>query len=270
MHAFDRVLFWRALALTALLGVVALAVAVITDESYSSWGMRVARMSALAPALAALGAGVALGQARSRGELRALHALGVSPLRVALGPMLAGWATGSVAVALVLSPAADVSALFPKVACNVPWTWDGAALVSGSGGLRVTPAGVPELGGALTLPVALAAPTRWAAALAVAPLGLVAPVWVSAPVSLRARAVAVAMTGGLTVLLLHAAAAQRLGPQWLVCGALPLALQAVVGHVRASGLPPTLAAAPRSLRFRRSGACGAEPARGRRGRASDG
>jgi hypothetical protein len=235
MHAFDRVLFWRALALTVLSSVVALAVAVLTDEPFSNWDMRLARMSALAPALGALGAGVALGQARSRGELRALCALGVSPFRVALGPMLAGWVTGAVAVALVLSPLADVSALFPRIPVAASWLWDGAGLVNGPHGVRVSPTGEPELSGTQWAARALSAPTCWAAALAIAPLGLVTPAWVSAPLCLGGRAAGLGITLGLTVLLLHAAAAQRVGPGWLPVDALPLALQATLGHARGQG-----------------------------------
>ena len=46
----------------------------LTDEAGSSAAMRVARLAALAPGLAALGGWIALSQAASRGELRAYPA----------------------------------------------------------------------------------------------------------------------------------------------------------------------------------------------------
>ena len=50
MHAYDRALLGRTLVLTLVAGVIALAVAVATDEAHSTWRMRTARMSAFTPA----------------------------------------------------------------------------------------------------------------------------------------------------------------------------------------------------------------------------
>jgi len=229
MHAYDRALLGRTLALTLIVGVIALGVAVATDEAYSTWRMRTARMSAFTPALAALGASLVLSQARARGELRALAALGHSPWRVALGPMVAGWLFGLAACAAVLSPWSDARALFPLVPSPETWAWDGTALADLTHGVQVQPSGELSLLPGQPADGAGFVPTGKAAALAVGPLAMVAPLWIAMPVKLGARAAGIVSTSALAVVLLHAVAAQQLRPGWLVFGAFPLLVQALLG-----------------------------------------
>jgi len=230
MHAFDRRLFWRALGLTLVATVLATAVVAGTDEAQSTWAMRLARLAAFAPGLAGLGTAVSLGHARSRGELRALAALGVTPWRAALGPMLAAWLVGALAIGLVVSPLADVSALFPSLVAPSEWRWQGAALVDAARGLRVEPDGRLQLLPGAQLALGKAAASGWAAGAAVAPLVAVTPTWVSAPMGLAGRVAGLGATLACTVGLLHAVGANRLGAVWLVACAAPLALQALRGH----------------------------------------
>jgi hypothetical protein len=237
MHRFDWLLFFRSLVLALLASAVAVAVAAATDEPSSSWPMRLARLTALLPALAALGGAVALGQAHVRGELRALSALGVSPFRLALGPMLAGWLLGALAVAMLLSPLADATSLFPKLAVAGGWVQRATELVQPDRGVSVAPDGQLTLSGVAAAPGTGFVPTGLAAAMVFGPLGLVLPVWLSARVAAAPRAAGVFCSAAFTILLLHATAAGRTSPFWLPVGALPVALQALVGHVwsRAGG-----------------------------------
>jgi len=232
MHPFDRALFWRSLALTALAVLLALGVVVGTDEAFSTWRMRAARMSAFAPALAALGAGGALAQARARGELRALQTLGVRPWRLGLGPMLMGWGVGLVSVGLLASPLVDASVLFPRIAQSEPWTWHEGVLVSVAHGVQVAADGQIELEAAAAAAAGGFAATGVAAILAVGSLAAVTPAWVSAPISGLWRSVSSCATVALTILLLHAVAAERLPLAWLAAGSLPLAAQALRAHLR--------------------------------------
>jgi hypothetical protein len=229
MHAYDRALLRRTLVLTLVAGVIALAVAVATDEAASTWRMRVARMSAFTPALAALGASVVLGQARARGELRALAALGYSPWRAALGPMLAGWLYGLAACAAVLSPWSDARALFPSVPTPATWWWDGTALTDLAHGVHVKPTGELLLRPGRPAQWAGFVPTRQVAALALGPLAMVTPAWVGTPIRLAPRAAGIVATAALAVALLHAVAAGQLRPGWLVLSAVPLAVQTLFG-----------------------------------------
>ena len=97
LHGFDRLLARRALAFTAIAIAIAIGVTVTTDEPYSTFRTRVARLCAFVPALSAIGAAITLAQSRARGELRALEALGVAPFRMGRGPMVTSWALGFLA-----------------------------------------------------------------------------------------------------------------------------------------------------------------------------
>ncbi len=232
MHAFDQILLRRSLALTVLAVVLAFGVVVGTDEAFSTWQMRVARMSAFAPALAGVGAGAALAQARARGELRALAALGVSPWRLGLGPMLVGWGVGVVSVGLLSSPLADAAVLFPRVAQSQPWTWHEGLLVNVAHGVQVAGDGHLDVGLGTGMSGAGFAAGGAVAVLAVGPLAAATPAWVSAPIGAVGRCAVLPLTLGLTIVLLHAVAAQRLHAAWLVTGALPLGVQALRAHLQ--------------------------------------
>jgi hypothetical protein len=232
MHAFDRVVALRAAAYTALVLALSLGVIIVTDEPFSTWRMRTARLTAFVPALAALGSGAALAQARARGELRALAALGATPFRLGLGAMVSGWLTGGLAVALLASPWADVAALFPAVSATSEWRAEGAFLVDVGHGIVAAENGWLEFLPVHEAKALLKGPGVVEAELAVLPLAMVAPVWIAAPMTLLTRAFGAALTVALAVALLHGVAAQRIAEPWLVAAAAPLALQALVGHLQ--------------------------------------
>jgi hypothetical protein len=150
---------------------------------------------------------------------------------VALGATAAGWLAGALGLAVLASPLADVRSLFPSVAAHVSWRAAAGALVDAVHGARVEPGGelvllLPRGASALT-----SEPGVLEALLAVAPLALFAPPWASAPISGSGRAGGALATAGLVVVLLHAVAARRLTPGWLLGGGALLALQAIAAHV---------------------------------------
>lgn len=228
MHPFDRLLFRRALAFTAVLTLLALVVVVATDEPMSTAAMRVARMAAFAPLLATLGASVALAQARARGELAALSALGASPWRSVRGAVIAGWFVGALAIALLASRWADVSVLFPALPSHSAWSPDAAGLLDAASGVRVGASGTIDFVGAHATH-APASPGQLAALLAVAPLAAAAPPWAGARLSLLSRILGAGLALVLAVVLLHAVASGRAPELVLVLAALPLAIQCFAG-----------------------------------------
>lgn len=233
---FDRLLFRRALAFSVAATLLALGVVVLTDEPLSTPGMRAARMAAFAPALAALGVSVALAQARGRGELRALAALGASPWRAARGAVLAGWLVGALAVALLASPWSDVSVLFPAMPSHAQWHRHAAALVDPASGVRVAADGVIGFVAAHRSR-AVDSPGALAALAAVTPLAALAPPWAGTRLSLLSRALGAGLAIVLAIVLLHVVASGRAPALVLVLAALPLAVQSVAG--RAAGPDPT-------------------------------
>lgn len=229
MHPFDRLLFRRALAFTVVSTLLALGVVVATDEPLSTPAMRVARMAAFAPLLAALGVWLALSQARARGEISALSALGASPWRVARGAVLAGWLVGTLAVGLLVSPWANVAVLFPAMPQHAAWHRQAASLLDASVGVRVAASGAIAFVGAHPVR-APDAPGPLAAFLAVLPLAAVAPPWAGARLSVLSRTLGAGLAAALAVVLLHAVAAQRAPAAVLVLAALPLAVECLVGQ----------------------------------------
>lgn len=232
MSPFDRVLFRRALAaIVGTLGVAALVV-VATDEATSTPGMRVARLSALAPLLVAVSVLGVAGHARSRGELAALAALGLSPWRAARGAACAGLFAAAVVLAALVSPWADTSSLFPVVHPPLDWAVDALGSAARASGAVVLADGSITL--AAVIPGATSvAPGALAALACVAPLALVVPYWAVTPMSPRTRVGSLAATGALAIGAFHLVAAARVLPAWSACAVLPLV--AVTALSRSSG-----------------------------------
>lgn len=232
MTAYDRMLAWRAFAYSALGGALVLSVMLLTEEPLSTWSQRLARLCVFAPAIAALGSLLSLAQARARGELVALAALGASPLRLARGVSVVAWGLGLIAVMLVASPVADASAVFPALRPAAQWTVTELGFQEARRGVSVSSRGALSF-----LPgQAVSAPARHgqglAAALAVGPVALILPIWVASAIRRWVRVAGIAGALTLLLLLLHAVAAGRLGAPWLVAVAGPLAAQALAATGR--------------------------------------
>lgn len=229
MHAFDRLLWRRCLGLSLVLFVVVAGVAVATDEPGSTLGMRVSRLAAFLPAVVVIAQQIVLAQARARGELTALAALGASPLGQVKGAVLAGLVIGACAVAALFSPWSDVRSLFPVVGGAASFTPVAGGLEDPTTGVLYAPDGSIAFGEASELEARVGAtPGRAAAAGLVVPLAGVAPLWGAAPMGLFARFAGAFLAFALAVLLLHGVAARRAPVLGLALSALPLAAQAAL------------------------------------------
>ncbi len=230
MLPFDRSLCLRTLVWVLVAFGLTLGVVIGTDEAFSTPAMRVARLSAFAPAIAALGVWLAVAQSRSRGETRALEALGASPWRVCRGAIVGGWLVGALAVAMLLSPWADGEALFPVLSATTSWSLDGATLVEPNIGARAHATGELELFQAEgARPLGFESAPR-AAVLAVAPMAVLSPPWAGARVPPWLRMASLGVALAMSVVMLHAVASGQVSPWLLPVSAAPLAL--VVGATR--------------------------------------
>lgn len=227
MHAFDYWLSRRTLGFTAAATTAACVVVVLTDEAGSSAGMRIARLAALAPGLAALGAWLALGQASSRGELRALAALGTTPWRAGLGASMAGWLIGIASALVLCSPWADTRALFPAVSASATWLVDAGSFIEPFAGLRVLPSGAYRSLEALRPRPTGAGPGPFDALIAVGPLVGILPIWVTSPLTRWGRAAIAALSAALLILLLHWVAVRHAPAGTLVLASVPLGVHAL-------------------------------------------
>jgi len=205
-----------ALAAGIMLGLIGL-VGAATDEGVS-WLVRLGRTLPLAPAAGAVGAYLALGSARARGEIVALAALGRRPSTSALPAAVGGAFVSLLAAAAVLTPGVDPHVFFPSVPHLTAFAFEGGAFVDHAEGLRVGPTGdiealAPEV---VAATAGLPAHARGAAALATALVG-----GALALVGARARlgALAPSLAGGLVasaaVLVTFQAAGAALVSVWL-------------------------------------------------------
>lgn len=221
LSPFDGWLFWRTLGAATLALAAATLIAVATDESAITAGMRLARAAALVPVAAAIGALSVVAHAKARGETRAVSGLGVSPWRAVGGARAAALVFGLLTPLFLLLPSSDARSLFPTAHAPAQWAVaEGSALdradgvtISADGSISLVPAAVPPSG-----PV----PGRWAALLCLWPLSLSVPDWAVTPMALAARSFTVIGTAGISVLVLHAIAANRIGAWAGVLAVVPL------------------------------------------------
>ncbi len=252
MTPHDSQLFWRTLGACFLVLGLVLGVVVATDEAYSTAPMRVARLCAFAPLIAGVAFVVTLQRAERRGELRALAGLGASPWGAAWGGLCAAWLFGGVASLLVLTPLADVTALFPEPPLTSGWTVGNNGFFEPKRGIEVVADGSlrflePGAGRA-----AFSKPGGWQAMSTVLPQALVLPAWLAAPLRPRTRAWGFGLTLAFTLLALHAAALGRLSTILLPLVAAPIGAQLAVALERSRNQVTVFAAMlgrPRSQRY---------------------
>lgn len=225
MTPHDSLLFRRTLGGSLLLLVLVTGLVVATDEAYSTTGMRVARLCAFSPLIAAVAMGSCLGLATRRGELRALAVLGASPWTAAFGALCAAWLFGTVAALVLLTPLADVSSLFPAPPIDSGWHWRGDAFVEPLRGIRIDSTGAVSFIAERDRASEGLVPGRLEAVSAVLPQALVLPPWLAAPLALRARVWGLAFSLALTLLALHAVALGQIPRLLLPLVAAPLGAQ---------------------------------------------
>ncbi|MCA9627197.1 MAG: hypothetical protein KC766_06010 [Myxococcales bacterium] len=214
---------WIGLALYAL----AVALTWATDEADASWGQRAARLGALGPLLAALATWGSGQLARTRGEARALLALGATPAALERGAVLGGWLLALGGLVIALGPWADQHGLFPALESGRNWH----LLADGT---LADPLGARFSAGTGLVPVAPQTPPRsvdlrLATACFLLPLVVALPPWVVALQPSLARlwraGLALFLASGLALWLLHGVAASRLPWLSLLLTPLPLIVE---------------------------------------------
>jgi hypothetical protein len=218
LSPYDWLLARRTAALGVALGAIVFMVMVGTDEGLATLGGRLGRLAAFVSLAGGAAAFIATEQARSRGELRALGAAGVPPIKASLGAVVGGAAIGAVGPVLAFVRGVDLSPLFPRA---VPFggTWipqDGTWLET-TRGIVVAANGELQKIGALGVATASSDPVprgATVAALVLAAIGF--PLWATARGSVFHRAV-VALTVALSsVAVFHLVAAGRIPAAGLV------------------------------------------------------
>ena len=221
----DRLLALRTFVLGMAVALVTLVVMMLTDEIGSGVAERLARLSVLIPAAAAIAAFLAVAQIERRGELAALSALGARRARATLGAVAGGWLMALVAIVMIGGSWSAPAALFPTPARGAEFRLQDGELVETSQGVRVDSKGELRFQDKAARPD-LPPPPRWGVLLAVASLGISAPLWGARITKLRGAAYSAGATVAIAIVLFHAVAAGRIAPYWLVCCGVPLGLYA--------------------------------------------
>jgi hypothetical protein len=208
----------RALAFAALAFVLAWLVTGATDEGGVAWSERAVRTLPLAPACAALGTWLGQALAWTRGEGRALEAIGRAPLVSSAPSVLGGAAVAWMAAgAMALSARVEVSGFFPVARSPDAYVSVGhGVFVDAASGYRVEADGTlrapPEEQGTAALPAPSTVPPRgrMAAASSTMLAGLALPLLVTRAVrgSWWPRLGLLVATLAASTLLFHAAAAR--------------------------------------------------------------
>ena len=210
--SFDRQLARRALALGVGLVLVLAIIVYATDEQSQALASRLGRLASVVAIAGGLGAFLAAEQARARGELRALAALGIAPGRASLGAAAGGAIVALLGPILVLSGWADTGPLFPRLeAGGGTFQALGPATV-----LEISRGVLLEASGALSAaqaaggvaPTALVAP-RVATAVALLVTGVAVAWWAVLPRRPLRRIVVVVLAALWSVVLFHLVAAGR-------------------------------------------------------------
>jgi hypothetical protein len=194
-----------------VVAVVAGVVIAATDEG-GPWAARLGMWAALAPVAGSIGALATVRLAAGRGEIRALEALGVAPLRAALGAVFGGAAIALLGPVVASSTRVPLDALFPRPPEAHVWVASGSFLRDASRGLRIDAAGTLTLEPATSLAAAaLPAGTRLAVVALLAALAVVGPLWACAPGSMGRKA-AVGVAGLLAAIVAFQAVAAGRAP----------------------------------------------------------
>ena len=227
----------RGLAGALLTMLVVCAVGAATDEGGVAWPLRVSRSLPLVPVCSGAGAWLALGAARTRGELVALGALGAAPSRTA-SAACAGAAAVSVgaAIAIALLPGLDVGAFFPAARSGGVWTHDGAGFVDGAGQVRILGTGeIARIAGAPMAHQAGLGGARAAAAIVTAAAGVALALVLARTHARNAARTASVLAGfGVVIVVSLQAAAANVGPIVIAPAVAILLLVASVLLYRAS------------------------------------
>ncbi len=247
--AYDVRLALRTLGLSILATSVVWLIAFVTDErgvATPGTGGRSIGVLPLVPIAAAIAVAITLAPARTAGELRALSALGVSPLRARLSPIAAAGFLSLAAAIGLFSPKIDVSPLFPPPAIAsdmrvvkapsgaVAFVSDRDGIIFGDDGVLGLLAISPSAPGPMGTPER----ARAAAALTVALAGLALSLWIASP--LRRRPMRTLLTaaiyGGAQIAAFQSAGAHAIPALATALPALVLLVVALLEHRTAASL----------------------------------
>jgi hypothetical protein len=182
LSPYDWLLARRTTAVGVALGVLLFMVMMGTDEGLATLGGRLGRLAALVSLAGGAAAFITTEQARSRGELRALAAAGIPPMKSVLGAVVGGATVGAVGPALAFVRKVDLSALFPRaVPLGGTWVPQGGAWLEATRGIVVHASGelhLVEAVGAASLVSDPVPRFATAAALGLAAIGF--PLWATA------------------------------------------------------------------------------------------
>jgi hypothetical protein len=191
----------------------------------------------LTPVAAAVAVSIALAPARASGELRALSALGASPLRSRAAALAVAAALGLFAAAAITAGRVEASPLYPSVRPRSDWRVTSAGTVEGAvtfesarRGARLLDDRVERMPGASPAPTPEGTPPhgRGAAAAAVALASLALAAFASSPLRKRpVRTLLAAAIYGTTQVAAFQIAAARALPAFCVA-APPAALLLLV------------------------------------------
>jgi hypothetical protein len=218
LTAYDTLLLRRAAALGVVLATIVFLIMLGTDDGASTHATRLGRLAALSSLAGAGGAFLAVAQARSRGELRALRATGTSPFRSALGGVLGGVLVGLCGVALAWAPGVDLTPLFPRaLSPEGTWTQDGATWIDAVHGVRVAADGAVKWAGGRADVRTATTETPFVPTMAALVLAAIAlPLWATVDGGAVRRGVVCFAIASAVVLVFHLVAAQRTSSMVLV------------------------------------------------------
>ena len=232
LTAYDALLGRRSASLGLAFAVIAFLVMLGTDDAASTHAGRLGRLAALAPVAGAGGTFVAVAQARSRGELRALAATGIAPIRASFGGVLGGVLVGLLGALVALGPGVDLAPLFPRaLPIEGGWVRSGAGWLDAAHGIRVAVDGAVSSvqASADVRPVTIATPlAATLTALVVAAFAL--PLWATARGTAVHRAGVCFAVASASVFVFHLVAAQRTSSMFLVLPPLIVLADALVLH----------------------------------------
>jgi len=233
LTAYDSLLARRTAALGLALAALVFLAMLGTDDAVSTHAGRLGRLSALASLAGGGGAFMALAQARSRGEMRALAAAGLSPARASLGAVIGGALVGLLGVGLAFVPGVDLTPLFPhELPSEGGWVAENGAWLDPVRGVRVAADGVVSRAGVRSAAdIAALAPTPLAATLIALVLAAVAfPLWAAARGPVLRRALVSFAVASAAVFVFHLVAARRVGAMTLLVPPLLLFADALALH----------------------------------------
>ncbi|MCL2726276.1 MAG: hypothetical protein FWD69_17780 [Polyangiaceae bacterium] len=138
MTTWDFRSFLRALVATLLSLTIVWLITAASDEGPLAVAIRAGRTLPLAPLAGSVGAALALGTSRVRGETLALEALGRSPAEAMVAAVI-GAALPSIVIAMLLAagPTVNVTAFYPRAPRDNAFVVRNGAFESASLGVRI-------------------------------------------------------------------------------------------------------------------------------------